>query len=147
MRRDRLAHRADLAPALEEGRVGVAQQAVAELEVAGDERLEARAVDVRCEQLAGGGHRAELHSGRLVERGQRPEGALEGVAAGIDAGLEDLEGRDAHGVHLQPGGEEGRRPALPTALGYMPAMSSRTSPTSGRCASDAGEGGSTAAKT
>ena len=108
--RDRLADRADLATALEEGGVGVAQQAVAELEVARDERLEALAVEVGREQLAGGGHRAELDGRRLIERGQGAEGPLEGGAPGIDAGLEDLEGLHAHGVHLQPGGEEGPDP-------------------------------------
>src|SRR6185312_3081391 len=109
--RDRLAYRADLAPALEEGRVGVAQQAVAELEIAGDERLEALAVEVGREQLPGRGHRAELDGGRLVERGQGAEGSLEGGAARIDAGLEDLEGLDAHRVDLVAGGEEGPDPA------------------------------------
>jgi hypothetical protein len=44
----------------------------------------------------------------VIERGQGAEGPLEGGAPGIDAGLEDLEGLDAHGVHLQPGGDEGR---------------------------------------
>ena len=45
----------------------------------------------------------------------------------------------------RPAARKGRtRP--PTAIGYMSDMSSRTIPTSGRCESAAGEGGSTAAK-
>jgi hypothetical protein len=104
--RDRLADRADLAPAREEGRVGVAEQAVAELEVAGDERLEAVEVEVGGEQLAGGGHGAELHGRALAQLGQRAERALEAGRARGDAGLEDVEAVDAHGVDLHSRREE-----------------------------------------
>ena len=95
-------------------------------------------LEIGREQLGGGGHRAELDGGRLVERGQGAEGALEGVAAGVDAGLEDLEGLDAHGVHLQPGGDEGRprvRPRRRRRGRPCPAARARSS---GRCASECG---------
>src|SRR3954467_7301295 len=60
---------------------------------------------------------ARASAGRAREgprQGEEPAGAerpLEGGAAGVDAGLEDLEGLDAHRVDLEAGGEEGPDPS------------------------------------
>ena len=49
-------------------------------------------------------------AGAWSSAGRARKGPWKACAAGVDAGLEDLEGLDAHGVDLESGGEEGPDP-------------------------------------